>query len=72
MVKFISILGVNDLRNHRWFTNFRWNDLLDKKMKAPYVPTVKHSGDVSKFENYPDSGSIAKEIKGTNDPFKDW
>lgn len=72
MVIFNNNLGVNDLKDHRWFKDFRWNDLLDKKLKAPYVPPVRHSGDVSQFEDHPDSKIVVGEVRGTNDPFKDW
>lgn len=67
-------LGVNDIKKHRWFNNFSWDDLMKKKIKAPYVPVVKSLGDVSNFEEYPDSGnaSVAVEIKPNIDPFLTW
>jgi serine/threonine protein kinase len=66
--------GVNDIKKHRWFNNFSWDDLMKKKIKAPYVPVVKSLGDVSNFEEYPDSGnsSPAVEIKPNIDPFLTW
>ena len=47
---------------------------MKKKIKAPYVPVVKSLGDVSNFEEYPDSGntSPAVEIKPNIDPFLTW
>ena len=33
--------GVSDIKNHRFFKTFSWNDLIDKKLKAPYIPKVK-------------------------------
>ena len=42
-------LGVNDIKKHRWFNSFSWDDLLKKKTKASYIPTVKSLGDVSNF-----------------------
>ena len=47
---------------------------MKKKIKAPYVPVVKSLGDVSNFEEYPDSGnsSSAVEIKPNIDPFLTW
>jgi serine/threonine protein kinase len=41
--------GVNDIKKHHWFEGFRWDDLLEKKLKPSYIPTVKHSGDLTKF-----------------------
>ena len=46
---------------------------MKKKIKAPYVPTVKSLGDVSNFEEYPDSNTNpAVEIKPNIDPFLTW
>ena len=66
--------GVNDIKKHRWFNNFSWDDLIKKKIKAPYVPVVKSLGDVSNFEEYPDSGNSTPviEIKPNIDPFLTW
>lgn len=32
--------GVLDIKNHRFFGKLDWNDLLTKKIKAPFVPKV--------------------------------
>ena len=45
---------------------------MKKKIKASYVPVVKSLGDVSNFDEYPDSGSVAQEIKPSSDPFLNW
>lgn len=45
---------------------------MKQKMKPAYVPTVKTVGDVSNFDEYPDSGSIVPEIKPSVDPFTSW
>jgi len=42
--------GVNDIKKHRWFNSFSWDDLHKKKMKPKYVPVVKNMGDVSNFD----------------------
>jgi len=42
-------------------------------MKPSYIPVVKSLGDVSNFEEYPDSGtSGAIDIKPNVDPFLTW
>jgi hypothetical protein len=64
--------GVNDIKKHRWFITLNWDDLLKKKLKPSYVPVVKSPGDVSNFDDYPDSGSHAQDIKAGNDPFISW
>jgi len=30
--------GVNDLKNHNWFKDFDWDGLLNKTLKAPFIP----------------------------------
>lgn len=45
---------------------------MKKKMKPSYVPMVKSLGDVSNFEEYPDSGVGAQDIKASIDPFLSW
>jgi hypothetical protein len=46
---------------------------MKKKIKASYVPTVKSLGDVSNFEEYPDSGTASVvDIKPNIDPFLTW
>ena len=72
MVIFNLILGVNDIKRHRWFKNFSWDDLMKKKIKPSYVPVVKSLGDVSNFDEYPDSGVNAQDIKPSLDPFLTW
>lgn len=69
---FILFSGVNDIKRHRWFNNFSWEDLMKKKIKPSYVPVVKSLGDVSNFDEYPDSGTVGQDIKPSLDPFLTW
>lgn len=39
-----------DVKKQAFFRNLAWDDLLMKKVKPPFVPTVKHSEDVSNFD----------------------
>lgn len=64
--------GAKDIKGHRWFNTINMEDLIKKKMKPSYVPVVKTLGDVSNFEEYPESGSVAQEIKTSIDPFINW
>ena len=45
---------------------------MKKKIKPSYVPVVKSLGDVSNFDEYPDSGVNAQDIKPSLDPFLTW
>ncbi|OWF37474.1 serine/threonine-protein kinase N2-like isoform X1 [Mizuhopecten yessoensis] len=40
-----------DVKKQAFFRNLVWDDLLMKKVKAPFSPTVKHSEDVSNFDD---------------------
>jgi 23S rRNA A2030 N6-methylase RlmJ len=64
--------GVNDIKQHRWFKNFDWNESMALKITAPYIPNVKNSGDTSNYSEYPDSPELPKAIKPQNDVFLDW
>ena len=68
----ISNIGINDIKKHRWFDGFGWDDLIKKKIKPTYLPTVKGEGDISNFDEYSDSGSMPQEVKASLDPFMDW
>ena len=71
-VNFSLFEGVNDIKKHRWFNTFSWDDLIKKRMKPTYIPTVKSMGDVSNFDEYPDSGTVVPEVKTSVDPFLNW
>jgi hypothetical protein len=41
---------VDDVVSHPWFSDFKPEDLLEKKLKAPYVPVIKDVDDTSNFD----------------------
>jgi hypothetical protein len=43
---------MNDVMQHPWFTSvqFDWNAMLQKSLKAPYVPMNKNPGDEAHFD----------------------
>lgn len=45
--------GVADIRNHKWFNFFNWQDLQNQKMSSPIVPTIKNHLDRRNFDSYP-------------------
>ncbi|XP_078045335.1 cGMP-dependent protein kinase, isozyme 1 [Augochlora pura] len=51
--------GIDDIRNQRWFRNFKWQDLQQRKIPSPIVPTVKSHLDVSNFDRYPPDHAAA-------------
>ncbi|XP_051990123.1 serine/threonine-protein kinase N2-like isoform X1 [Xyrauchen texanus] len=40
-----------DVKKHLFFRNIDWDGLLAKKVKPPFVPTIKDSSDVSNFDD---------------------
>lgn len=46
--------GVHDIMRHSWFRDVPWDQLLCKNIRPPFIPQIKHSGDTSNFDSYPD------------------
>jgi len=44
--------GVNDIKNHKWFTSTDWISIYQKKVEAPFIPKCKGPGDTSNFDDY--------------------
>ncbi|XP_076306966.1 cAMP-dependent protein kinase catalytic subunit alpha-like isoform X4 [Tachypleus tridentatus] len=44
--------GVNDIKNHKWFTTLDWIAMYQKKVEAPFLPKCKGPGDTSNFDEY--------------------
>ena len=36
--KRLGYYGINEIKNHPWFRDVKWDELLIKKIKSPYVP----------------------------------
>lgn len=64
--------GAEDVKRHRWFDGFDWEELQKKKMAAPYKPTVRSLDDASNFEEYPESIEQPPAVVGGADPFVHW
>ena len=46
--------GVQDIKGHKWFSGVDWKKLESGLVGAPYVPPLKHEGDTSNFDKYPE------------------
>lgn len=44
--------GAEDLRNHPWFDNIDFDDLVAKSIKAPWIPQIKDAMDCSNFNDW--------------------
>ncbi|KAM7534137.1 hypothetical protein Aperf_G00000115931 [Anoplocephala perfoliata] len=50
--------GVADIQSHIWFATIDWVDILDRKVKPPYIPNVKDEADATNFDDYPEEDQI--------------
>ena len=65
--------GVNDIKNHRFFKDFDFRLLINRKLKGPFIPKVSGDGDTGNFNVYgDDSDGWVKPINPNEDPFADW
>ena len=63
--------GVQDIKGHRFFKSLDWNQLLSKKIDAPFKPDVKPpSAAVTSFLK--DREHEAQAINKSEDPFSTW
>ncbi|OUT22421.1 hypothetical protein CAS74_002148 [Pichia kudriavzevii] len=47
--------GILDIKNHRWFNEVIWDNLLKGNIETPYEPNIASgTGDASQFERYPE------------------
>ena len=46
--------SIRDIKRHRWFRGFAWDQLESREMPAPHKPEVKGPADTSNFEAYKD------------------
>jgi hypothetical protein len=61
--------GAAELKVHPWFQDINWEDIQNKKVKAPYIPLLEGDGDLkhfsTQFTEKPLSPADAKSIKET-------
>uniref|UniRef100_A0A8D3E308 cAMP-dependent protein kinase n=1 Tax=Scophthalmus maximus TaxID=52904 RepID=A0A8D3E308_SCOMX len=44
--------GVNDIKNHKWFSTTDWIAVYERKVEAPFLPKCRGPGDTSNFDDY--------------------
>jgi serine/threonine protein kinase len=64
--------GVDDIKQHKWFKDIVWEDLLLKKAVAAFKPKVSSGADTSNFDEYPDSDELPPVVPKEQDPFSQW
>jgi len=43
--------GMDDIKNHRWFSSFDWHGLTNRTITAPWEPTLRSDWDTKYFDN---------------------
>jgi len=63
--------GPDDVRNHRWFIDTSFNDLLNRLIKAPYIPIVDKSK-INVENGFVFNKNDAEKVEKNLDPFSKW
>ena len=63
--------GAADIKNHRFFGDLSFDDLLSKKLKPPHIPDAKALKEI-KCDWEKEKVKDAKAVKKGEDPFADW
>ena len=45
-----GVNGCEDIKKHEFFKDINWNDVLNKKLKPPFIPKVEDETDIKYFE----------------------
>ena len=53
--------GISEVKNHLWFKNYNWNDLYNKKIIAPFIPSNEDNFDYKYCNNVEKQGLKTKE-----------
>ena len=63
--------GAQDVKDHKWFQKFQWDNLYNMTLDPPIKPAVSTASDTSNFDPYPDSPEQPKvfTFEGQTDPF---
>ena len=63
--------GADDIKKHRFFEDINFDDLLEKKLKAPHVPNTSELKQTETNWNK-DKCVGVKAVSASEDPFLDW
>ena len=47
--------GAEDIKKHKWYKAVDWDQMYNKELAPPFLPSVKSADDTSMFDNYPES-----------------
>lgn len=64
--------GVDDIKNHKWFSDTNWIDLLRKRSEAPFIPSFEGPDDTSNFDDYEEEAVIISSTEKYPREFSDF
>ena len=64
--------GVDDIKEHRWFSDVNWMATYQRNVPAPFKPKVKGSGDSSNFGQHEDVPLLSSETEQYKKMFADF
>jgi hypothetical protein len=44
--------GFKDVINHKWFSGFPWDALVNKNIQPPFIPQICDAFDTSNFDDF--------------------
>jgi hypothetical protein len=47
--------GIQEIKNHHWFSRISWDALIDKQLPAPILPRLSSLLDTSNFDTFDDA-----------------
>jgi serine/threonine protein kinase len=56
---------VRAIKHHAWFDDVDWDQVARREVPVPFVPPLRRAGDVSNFDEYPNSFSEPKSPDNT-------
>ena len=73
-------IGDDDIKNHQYFSDVNWDDVMNKKVNPPFVPELNDDMDLKYFEkSFTDEvvdenkvGSYFNQYYGSNTEYKDF
>ena len=60
-MKRLGAHGILEVKNHIWFKNYNWNDLYNRKLIAPFIPSNEDNFDYKYCNNVEKQGLKTKE-----------
>lgn len=61
--------GALDVMKHPFFEGVNWRQVLERKVRAPYIPQVHSAWDTQHFDEYDEDSDNGEDIALEHDPF---